>query len=217
MSNATITFDDFTSSKRRQQRLTYVAISIGVIFALYLSITFFVFSEKSEFLPGTIAKIVKLEGNVMIKRGADTLEYEPGFLVLGGDNFQSIGESEVEIEYLDDGTKIYLGNDTTLLMNASDGGKKTNLAGGTARFIVGRQSTGQPMTLTSYNSDAVVVENGTFIQKYNGLETFFEVQSGQLQVRRFSDGRITDVFAGQTHTCKPDDGGIIQFNPDGLE
>jgi ferric-dicitrate binding protein FerR (iron transport regulator) len=158
-----------------------------------------------------------MEGNIMIKRGAESVEYEPGLMVLAGDTFQTIGESRLVIEYLDDGTLVELEPHTTLLFNDNAGGKKTNIASGTAIITVPRQQTDQPMTLTSYNSDALVLEEGKFIQKYTGLETSFEVISGQLQVRRFSDGKVTDVRAGESHSCRPDGSGIIQFEMDGLE
>jgi hypothetical protein len=38
-----------------------------------------------------------------------------------------------------------------------------------------------------------------------------------LQIRRYSDSHITDVHAGESHTCRPDDKGVIAFKPDGLE
>jgi len=73
------------------------------------------------------------------------------------------------------------------------------------------------MVLASYNAEAIVHLAGTIEQKYSGLATYFTVKSGQLEVRRYSDGRITRVDAGQSHTCWPEDMGVIKFNPDGLE
>jgi ferric-dicitrate binding protein FerR (iron transport regulator) len=145
------------------------------------------------------------------------VEYEPGFIVLAGDTFQTIGESRAVISYLEDGTSASLEPYTTILFNGSVGGKRTNLSSGTVLFDIPKQPEDRPMVLASYNADATVLETGVMIQTYSGLATHFEVKSGALQVRRYSDGRISNVSAGQTHTCKPEDGGVIKFDPDGLE
>lgn len=217
MSNGTLTFDDFSSSKKRQQRITHIMICVGLVIATVLVVKFFSLEKQVGLMPGALAKVEVVEGKLLIKRGADTVDYEPGFIVLAGDTFQTLGESTVKITYLDDGTKVALGGDTTILFNGNSGGKRTNLSAGVVTFEIPEQPQERPMVLASYNADATVIIPGKIVQAYNGLETHYDVKSGQLQVRRYSDGRISEIYAGQTHTCKPDDVGIIQFNPDGLE
>ena len=217
MTQEAVTFNDFYSSKKRQQRITMIATVIGLVICLLIVIKFFTMEKMQEVLPGTVAKVQHLSGILMIKRGASTVDYEPGFIVMAGDMFQTIGDASVTVTYLDDGTKVTLGPDTTLLFNGSIGGKSTNLSGGQVTFTVPEQPDDKPMVLASYNADATVLRAGTFIQKYNGLATHFEVQSGQLEVRRYSDGLLAQVGAGQTHTCRPADVGVIKFNPNGLE
>jgi ferric-dicitrate binding protein FerR (iron transport regulator) len=217
MSHGDVTFDDFSSSKKRQKRITQIAVALGCVFAIVMVIKFLSLEKMTDVLPGTLAKIQTMSGTMLIKRGADTVEYEPGFIVLAGDTFQTIGDSTATIIYLDDNTKITIGPDTTILFNGNIGGKRTNLSAGTVTFVIPEQPKDKPMVLASYNADATVVRSGTFIQQYNGLATHLDVQSGELEVRRYSDGRVTRLTAGQTHTCRPDDMGVIQFNPDGLE
>ena len=212
-----VIFDDFSSSKRRQKRITMTAVLIGIVCALCLGAKFVSLEKKGDTLPGALAKVEAQSGKLMIKRGAGTVAYKPGFIVLAGDTFQTIGESAVVITYLDDGTTIALGPDTTLLFNGSTGGKRTNMAAGVATFQIPPQPEEQPMVLASYNADATVTEAGTITQAYSGLATSFEVASGSLRVRRYSDGRITQLKAGQSHVCRPDDLGVIKFNPEGLK
>jgi hypothetical protein len=217
MSTETIVFEDFRSSKKRQQRITQIAVCVGSLFAFFLLLKFFSLEKQVELLPGTVAKINEVEGKLLIKRGADTVAYQPGFIVLAGDMFQTIGDSTVSISYVDDGTKVTLGPDTTLLFNGNAGGKRTNLSAGTARFVIPKQPNDLPMVLASYNADAAVLASGTITQSYSGLATHFTVDSGHIRIRRYSDGRVTDVRAGESHECKPDNMGVIKFDPSGLE
>jgi ferric-dicitrate binding protein FerR (iron transport regulator) len=217
MSGRDITFDDFSSSKKRQQRITQIAVCIGIALAVVIAIKLITAEKQDQILPGTLAKVESVTGKLMIKRGADTAAYEPGFIVLAGDMIQTIGESSVMLSYLDDGTRVSIGPDVTIVFNGSKGGKKTNLSAGTVVFEIPEQPQDRPMVLASYNADAIVRKQGTYVQTYSGLETHFEVKSGQLQVRRYSDGQITDVSTGQTHTCKPDDMSVIKFEPEGLK
>lgn len=217
MSTTPFTFDDFSSSKMRQKRVTQLAVSMGLLCAVIIIFKFFSIEKQSAVPAGALATVDSMDGTVFIKRGAETVEYEPGFIVLAGDTFQTIGESQAVISYLGDGTKASLGPYTTLLFNGNVGGKRTNLSSGTVVFDIPPQPDDRPMVLASYNADATVREAGVIIQTYSGLSTHFEVKSGALQVRRYSDGRISDLSAGQAHTCQPDDGGIIKFNPDGID
>lgn len=217
MSDSTITFDDFRSSKKRQQGITRAAVGVGVVLAAFLFFKFVSLEKQGDILPGTVAKVDEAHGTLLIKRGADTVEYEPGFIVLAGDNFQTIGDATVKISYVDDGTRITMGPDTTLLFNGNEGGKRTNLSSGTVIFEIPAQPEGRPMVLASYNADATVVVPGSITQSYSGLATHFSVESGHIKVRRYSDGRVTEVRAGESHECKPDDMGVIKFDPSGLE
>ncbi len=217
MSTIPSTFDDFSSSKKRQKRITQIAICIGIVFTVVMVAKFFSLEKKNPVPAGALAKVDSMSGTLLIKRGADTVEYEPGFVVLAGDTIQTIGGSQAVISYTDDGTKVSMGPDATILFNGSAGGKRTNLSSGTVVFEVPEQPEDRPMVLASYNADATVRKDGVFVQTYTGLATHFKVQSGALQVRRYSDGRISEVSAGQTHVCQPEDGGVIKFNPDGME
>jgi hypothetical protein len=211
------TFDDFSSSRNRQQRITRVAIGAGVILALFLAVKFINVERKDDLPPGTLARIDEMQGQLMIKRGANTVNYAPGFMVLAGDKVRTIGDSAAVISYMDDGTRITLGPDSSIMFNGSTGGKRTNLNGGSVTLDIREQPEDQPMVLVSNNAEAIVRAPGTVVQTSIGLATRFDVKSGQLEVRRYSDGHITDVRAGQSHTCRPDDAGVISFNPNGLE
>lgn len=217
MSTMPGTFNDFSSSKTRQKRITQIAICIGIVLAALVVNKFFSLEKTTAVPSGALAKIDTMTGTLLIKRGADMVDYEPGFIVLAGDTLQTIGDSRAVISYTDDGTKVSMGPDTTILFNGSVGGKRTNLSSGTVVFEIPEQPEDRPMVLASYNADATVRKHGAFVQTYTGMATLFEVNSGALQVRRYSDGRISEVSAGQKHVCQPEDGGVIKFDPDGLE
>lgn len=217
MTDTSFTFDDFSSSKARQRRITTTAVGIGVIFVILLGARFFSIETTGALQAGALAKVTKLEGKVMIKRGSETVEFQPDMFAMAGDAFNTIGPAALEITYLDDGTKLILGDDTSLLLNASAGGKRTNLSGGTVRIEIGRQPEERPMILASYNAEATILEPGIYIQSYTNEGTRFDVQEGSLMTRRFSDGRTDTVTAGETHTCRADETAVIKFDPDGLK
>jgi hypothetical protein len=217
MAESSITFDDFCSSKARQRRITTIAACVGLLFAGLLVARFFTIETNEGLQAGVLAKVTKLEGKVMIKRGSETVEFQPDMYAMAGDAFNTIGPAVLEITYLDDGTTLILGDDTSLLLNGSQGGKRTNLSGGTVRFEIGRQAEGHPMILASYNAEATLLEPGVYIQSYTNEGTRFEVREGSLVARRFSDGRTDTVTAGETHTCLADETAIIKFDPDGLK
>jgi ferric-dicitrate binding protein FerR (iron transport regulator) len=217
MSETSITFDDFSSSKRRQRRLTIGAGLMGLIFAVWIAVNVITIEATEAVSPNNLAKVTRKEGKVMIKRGAETVEFEPDMYVLAGDAFITMGTAELEVAYLDDGTKALLGSDTSLLFNGNAGGKKTNLSSGTVRFEIQRQPDGSPMVLASYNAEAVVLEPGIYFQTYTNAGTRFDVEEGSLVARRYSDGQTDTVAAGETHTCSTDETETIQFRPDGLK
>ena len=67
------------------------------------------------------------------------------------------------------------------------------------------------------NAEAEVLAAGRYIQRYRDLATDFEVLEGGLAVRRFVDGKTVELGSGDTHTCKPDDSGVIAFDPERME
>ncbi|MGD9248238.1 MAG: FecR domain-containing protein [Desulfobacteraceae bacterium] len=217
MAETSIKFDDFSSCKARQRRITATAACIGLILAVLLAAKFFTIEKTEGFQDGALAKVTKLEGKVMIKRGSETVTFQPDMLAMAGDGFNTIGPAVLELTYLDDGTTLILGDDTSLLLNGNAGGKRTNLSGGTVRFEIGRQPDNHPMILASYNAEATILEPGIYIQTYTNEGTRFDVQEGSLVARRFSDGRTDTVTAGETHTCRADETAVIKFDPDGLK
>ena len=217
MSETTIIFEDFSSSKKRQQKLTMGAVCIGVFIAAALIVNFVRIDVKEAVNTGVLGKVINMQGNVLIKRGAEAVVFESDMPVLAGDAFNTIGEAELEITYLDDSTKVVLYNDTSLLFNGNEGGKRTNLSSGTARFEIGVQPDNLPMVLASYNAEATVLEPGIYVQTYTAGGTRFVVEEGSLIARRYSDGRTDTVTAGETHTCSANDTDVIKFNPDGLD
>lgn len=217
MSETAIMFDDFSSSKKRQQKLTLGAVCIGVFIAAVLIINFFHIDVKEAANTNALGKITNMRGKAMIKRGAEAVAFKSDMPVLPGDALTTMGDAELEITYLDDGTKVVLYRDTSLLINGNAGGKRTNLSSGTARFEIGIQPDNRPMVLASYNAEATVLEPGIYIQSYSSAGTRFMVKEGSLIARRYSDGRTDTVAAGQTHTCGTAETDVIQFNPDGLD
>lgn len=217
MSESPIKFDDFSSSKMRQRRLTIGAGIMGFIFAVWIAMNVITLETTEAVSRHNLAKVTRMQGKVMIKRGAETVEFEPDMDVFAGDAFITIGDAEVEVTYLDDGTTALLGSDTSLLFNGNVGGKRTNLSSGTVRFEISRQPEGSPMVLASYNAEATLLEAGIYFQTYTNAGTTFDVQEGSLVARRYSDGKTDTVAAGETHTCSTDETATIQFRPEGLE
>jgi ferric-dicitrate binding protein FerR (iron transport regulator) len=207
--------DDFCSSKKRSRRITLSVASVAAVLILALTVKVVVSIGKGEDkVEGGIAKVLELEGKLLIKRSADTVPYEPDFVVREGDTFQTMENTTLKMEYLDDSTRLVLGENTTILINANAGGKKTNLAGGWVEYTVPKQPDSEPMVLQSYNAEATILEPGTYIQIFEGIATRFEVKKGHLRVRRFNDGKVVEVRSGETHVCQADDTGVITFQED---
>ena len=217
MTETSITFDDFSSSKKRQRRLTMGAVIIGAVIAIAVLLNFLRLDAKEAVGSGALAKVSRMQGNVMVKRGAETVSLEADMPVLPGDSFNTSNNAELEIVYLDESTKVVLHSNTSLLFNGNVGGKRTNLSSGTVRFEINRQPDNLPMVLASYNAEATVLEPGIYTQTYSGAGTRFVVEEGSLVARRYSDGRTDTVTAGETHVCKAEETDIIKFNPDGLD
>ena len=210
-------FEDFVSSKKRQQRIARIATSILVLVMITMGYRFWAFEKPTTDATGALARVLQMQGTAMIKRGSETVPYVPGFIVEAGDTIQTLAQSEMVVVYLDDDTRVTLSPHTTLLFNDSQGGKRTNLSGGQVELQVPQQPPDTPMVLASYNSEAIILAPGSYTQHYTGLATRFDVNQGKLRIRRFSDGRITEVIDGQSHECHPEDGGVIRFELEGLE
>lgn len=210
---------EFKSSRVRQQRLGKVAVIIAVLVLAAFGIRFFLVDQGDDSTSGLIAKVEQAEGKLLIKRGPKTVEYQPELPVMAGDTYQTLGEARVMIRYLDDGTKVVLGKNTTLIFNANNGGKTTNLAGGIVEFEIPPQKPDEPMRLVSYNSEALVSASAKahLIQQYHGLTTHFKVIKGALSIRRFADGNVKKIASGETYSCQPADVGVIAFDPNRVE
>jgi hypothetical protein len=199
--------DDFRSSRKRNRNLV-AAVGIVAGLALIGVVLFFWIGAGGEGArPNAVAEIEQKRGKVWINRGAKTFEYEhePGYLVEAGDILRTHGDATLVIDYLDDTARIEFLPDSIGQIFSSEGGKRVQMSGGTARFTVeGEQPEGEPMELDSNNASATVLGPGTYTITILPLGTRFEAEGGRLRVRRLADARTHEVAPGESYVCKPE-------------
>jgi ferric-dicitrate binding protein FerR (iron transport regulator) len=130
---------------------------------------------------------------------------------MSGDFFRTKDDGHARIKYLDDGTEVTLGNNSNMVFNAVDNGKLMNLGKGFMTVAAPDQPDERPMIIITHSSEVTILKGGTFTFSFIGLDATIEVQTGKVRFRRFTDGRIVEVGAGQSHTFKPAGPEKIEF------
>lgn len=150
-----------------------------------------------------LATLVEVQGEVLIGTG-DKVAAVAGQGILPGQEVQTGGEGSYAVVRYEDGTRLELNIDTSvrLLVSHGDeangvgaGGKKVFLIAGVLAADVAKQPAGRPMILSTPHARVKVL--GTrFISTSAADATRIELEEGQVQVTRKSDGQTINVKPG---------------------
>jgi ferric-dicitrate binding protein FerR (iron transport regulator) len=132
-------------------------------------------------------------------------------IVMSGDFFRTKDDGQVKVKYLDDDTTVIVGNNSNLIFNAIENGKRMNLGKGTMTVTTPRQPADKSLAIVTHSAEVTVLEEGIFTFKFIGLDATLSVRSGKMRFRRFTDGRVVEMTAGQSHTFKPAGPEKIEF------
>ncbi len=154
--------------------------------------------------PTPLATLVEVQGDVLVGRGTDKTAAVVGQGVLAGQEVLTGGEGSYAVVRYDDGTRLELNIDTSIRLllcqgdeadGVSAGGKKIFLISGVLAADVAKQPVGRPMILSTPHARVKVL--GTrFISTSAPDATRIELEEGQVQVTRKSDGQTINVKPG---------------------
>jgi hypothetical protein len=202
---------DFVSSKRRRQIVgsTVTAVILGAV--AYVIFGYLLQTEDPRRQKGAIGEILESSGDVEIVRDFNNISDEPQMIVMSGDFFRTKDNGQVMVKYLDDGTTVTIGNNSNLIFNAIENGKRMNLGKGTMTVTTPQQPADKPLAIVTHSAEVILLEEGTFTFKFIGLDAILSVRDGKTQFRRFTDGKVVEIKAGQSHTFKPAGPEKIEF------
>jgi ferric-dicitrate binding protein FerR (iron transport regulator) len=203
--------EDFVSSKRRNRIIgsAVTAVILGTV--IYFIFGYLLRTEDPRRQKGAIGEILESTGKIQIVRNFDEIPHEPGMIVMSGDFFRTKDDGQVKVKYLDDSTTVTIGNNSNLIFNAIENGKQMNLGKGSMTVTTPHQPEDKPLVIVTHSAEVTFLEEGTFTFKFIGLDAILAVQSGKMRFRRFTDGRVVEISAGQTHTFKPSGPEKIEF------
>jgi ferric-dicitrate binding protein FerR (iron transport regulator) len=204
-------YEDFVSSKRRNR-----IIGSTVTIVILCAVAFFIFgyllrTEDPRRQKGAIGEILELAGGIQLVRNFDDIPNAPGMIVMSGDFFRTKDDGHVKVKYLDDGTQVTIGNNSNLIFNAIENGKRMNLGKGTMTVTTPEQMADKSLAIVTHSAEVIVLEEGTFTFKFIGLDAILSVQSGKMRFRRFTDGEVVELSTGQSHTFEPAGPKKIEF------
>jgi hypothetical protein len=203
--------EDFQSSKQRTRHRTILAgIGVGIVILALIGIRMFDGSEGSD-PHAPVAKIVEKSGRVLIDTRDGNLPYQPEMLVHPAYILRTEKGGRMTVAYLDDATRMQIMPKSFIQIDSNAEGKRLEVQGGRIEITVAPQPKDNPMRLDTAISEALVLKPGSFRVSYVGLKAHYEAEKGKIRVRRLSDGNSTVVGAGETHVCKPEGSGKIEF------
>lgn len=168
--------------------------------------------DAGESSQEALARIVETQGAFRVKRDNKQKTVDSDFHIQAGDRIQTRPEGRLDIVYADASTRMNLGGGTIVLFENPEQGKKFRLQAGHVTLKVSSLPDLDQVVVESNNAVATVLQPGHYEFEYQGLKTRFEVQSGQLSIRRIRDGFKTLLSAGDTFCCQPDQGAArIEF------
>ncbi len=151
-----------------------------------------------------LATLAEVQGEVLVVTGSDKVAAVAGQGIFPGQEVQTGGEGSYAVVRYDDATRLELNIDTSvrLLVSQGDeaegigaGGKKVFLIAGVLAADVAKQPAGRPMILSTPHARVKVL--GTrFISTSAADATRIELEEGQVQVTRKSDGQTINVKPG---------------------
>lgn len=183
---------------RRGLRGRGTFLRIGASLALAASLA--LFAARYLFQRRTaepVARVASAEG-VKMRRGGATYELEAGAELRRGDAVLVAAAGEAAITYAD-GTAVHLFADTVAVFEAASEaearqGKDIRLEKGRLSAEVTAQPRGMRMVVTTGQAEVKVV--GTrFTLFCDGSHTCLEVEEGEVEITRISDGRSAVVVA----------------------
>jgi hypothetical protein len=203
--------DDFVSSKRRNRMIgSIVTVAIlGVI--AYVIFGYLLRTEDPRRQKGAIGEVMESSGEIQIVRNFDNIPSEPGMIVMSGDFFRTKEDGQAKVKYLDDDTTVTIDGNSNLIFNAMENGKRMNLGKGTMTVSTPKQPADQPLIIVTHSAEVTALEECAFTFKFIGLDAVLSVESGKMRFRRFTDGEVVELTAGQSHTFKPAGPEKIEF------
>jgi WD40 repeat protein/ferric-dicitrate binding protein FerR (iron transport regulator) len=189
----------FARGRRRAAAL--VALSAA---AVLLAILGWLNHPHGGLAPSAVATLVEVQGDVLVGADSDKAPAVAGQGIFPGQEVQTGGEGSYAVVRYEDGTRLELNIDTSIrfLVCQGDeadgiraGGKKVFLIAGLLAANVAKQPVGQPMILSTPHARVKVL--GTrFISTSAPDATRIELEEGQVQVTRKSDGKTINVKPG---------------------
>ncbi|HYT95109.1 MAG TPA: FecR domain-containing protein, partial [Gemmataceae bacterium] len=156
-------------------------------------------SRKAVEDPAGIAELEEVEGEVYLVTASGKVPAERKNRLHPGQILQTHGEGSYAVVKYGDSTRLELGPDTTLDLLAGPSApaivKKVFLKEGTLTAEVAPQPRDHPMILTTPHAE--VVSSGNKLSFSSAGETTrIELEEGQAQCRRLSDGKLIEVPSG---------------------
>jgi hypothetical protein len=203
--------DDFVGRKRRN-RIIGTIVTAAVIGAVtYLIFGYLLRTEDPRRRKGAIGEVLESVGEIQVVRSFKNMPSEPGMIVMSGDFFRTKDGGRATVKYLDDSTEVTIGASSNLVFNAIDNGKRMNLGKGVIDVTAPDQPPEKPLIIVTHSAETMVLRGGAFRFSFIGLDATLEVQSGKIRFRRYTDGKIIELVAGQSHTFKPAGPEKIEF------
>lgn len=195
---------EFKSSRDRKRRVGLAASAIILVAVVWmLGKGFWVRSQMGGQDPKAVARILESEGTIVVIRGNDSIPYEQDMTILAGDCFRTLDNSTLKVQYLDETAEVIVKPNSNIFFLSLKGGKRTNLAGGAAEFLIREQPADEPMIIATSNSAGDVLEPGHYRITFRDVVNRYDVMAGKLSVRAFATGITREVLAGSSYEPTP--------------
>jgi hypothetical protein len=197
--------NEFKSSRDRKRRLATIAFAvIVVVVAGIVGKALMVRARMGGKDPKAIAKVLESNGTIVVIRGADAIPFEEDMTIEAGDCIRTLDDSRIKVQYIDKTAEVILEENTNMYLLSLIGGKRTNLAGGVAEFIIREQPADEPMIIATSNSAGDVLEPGHFRITFRDVVNRYDVmEAGKLSVRCFATGVTREVLANSSYEPMP--------------
>lgn len=159
--------------------------------------------------PVAVAKVISMAGALeVLSPDGKARSVIAGDSVLAGQTLRTLGADSYAAVDFDDATRLELAVDTTIRF-AADAGKHVYLAGGVVRVDVPMRPGGVPLVVSS--SQAEIRGRGTrfSVSSAASQATRIDLESGNAQLVRQSDGRTVEVSAGSYAIARADSEPVV--------
>jgi hypothetical protein len=202
---------DFISSKRRSRIIGSTVTAVILSGVAFLIFGYLMQTDDPRRTKGAIAEVLESTGDIQIVRNFKNISSEPGLIVMSGDFFRTKADAHVRVKYLDDKTTVTIASNSNVIFNAIDNGKRMNLGRGTMTVNTPDQPADKPLVIVTHSSEVTNSKAGTFTFQFVGLNATLSVENGEMRFRRFTDGEVVTLAAGQSHIFKPAGPEKIEF------